>query len=133
MGAHGSDLLWINIFMFKSDRGHCESSVWRKYAQLVADVHRLGCTKQQNDRTAGRNSTYFGALTGNVGKVRGLRSKKGGRFIVVHKPDEGIQHAHIAIENPATLSKADRTELRILIRAEFTEKSEHQCPETTAN
>jgi len=136
MGALGSELIWQNVFMFRTEHNCCESLAWRKYAPSIADVHNLGCSKQRNDRAAGRNSTYFGALTGNAGNVRNLRSKNGGRFEILHAPDEGIHHVHITFQNVERLTKSDKTELKVLIRGQFAARSEHQCadiPDSSAH
>jgi hypothetical protein len=129
MGAHGADLIWDVVFMFKTDKKFRESVVWRKYAATLVEVHALGCNKQRADRTAGKNITYFGALTSNVGRIRKIRSKRGARFQVTHVPDEGIQHAEISYLHDSPLTKNDKAELKTGIRKEFSERSEHTCPE----
>lgn len=129
MGAPGGELVWDNVFMFKTDRNYCESVVWRHHAPALINVHNIGCEKQAADRAEGRTSTYFGALTGRVGRIREIRSKNGARFQVVHVPEEGVHHAHIAYLHDAPITKNDKAELKKGIRAEFAERSEHTCPE----
>lgn len=129
MGNTGGDLVWGNVFMFKTDNQFRESIVWRKYARTLADVHGLGCQKQTNDRAAGKKITYFGALTGNVGRIRAIRSKTGARFQVLHVPDEGIHHAEISYIQDRPLSKNDKAELKRGIKEEFRDRSEHSCPD----
>ena len=127
MGEFGGDLVWQNVFMFPTADGCCESFVWRKYAPTLADVHNLGCAKQAADRAKGKkDSTYTGALTGRVGEVRSIRGKNGARFSVEHKPKDGIHHVHVSF--PPTLTKPDKTELKTLIRAKFTDRAGHTCP-----
>lgn len=128
MRAADSDLVWHAVFMFKSDRGYCESLVWRKYAQALADVHELGCKKQASDRAAGKDCTYFGALTANIGGVRAIRSKNGARFFIEHRPEEGIYHVHICLKNGDSITKNDKSELKKAIRDHFSERSDHACP-----
>lgn len=129
MGSFQSDLVWDAVFMFRSDRGCAESLVWRKYAPTIEDVHALGCDKQSSDRNAGKNITYFGALSANVGTIRALRSLNGFRFYVEHEPVEGQHHLHIGYFDHQKLSKNDKTELRKLLRDRFSERSDHVCPE----
>jgi hypothetical protein len=129
MGEWGSDLIWHVVFMFKTERNYCESVVWRRYASTLADVHKLGCDKQRVDRADGKSSTYFGAITGNVGRIRGIRSKNGARFQIVHAPEEGIHHAHISYAGDVSPSKNDKAELKSKIRREFPDRSEHVCIE----
>lgn len=128
MGAANSDLIWPAIFMFKTERGYCESLVWRKYAEALADVHELGCIKQSNDRAAGKNCTYFGALTANVGGVRAIRSKNGAKLSVMHHPAEGIHHVHICLVQGDRITKNDKTELKKAVQDHFSERSDHTCP-----
>jgi hypothetical protein len=127
MGAPDKDLIWEYVFMFKTDHNFRESVVWRKYAPALADVHVLGCNKQEADRATGRMITYFGALTGNVGRIRAIRSKTGARFEVVHVPEEGIHHAEIGYLHDRPLTKNDKAELKRGIKEEFADRSEHAC------
>lgn len=90
MGGRGSELIWNYVFMFKTDRNYCESVVWRRYASALIDVHNIGCDKEAADRVQGKDSTYFGTLTGRVERIRAIRSKTGAHFLVVHAPEEGI-------------------------------------------
>src|SRR4051812_1244204 len=107
MGAADLDLIWMNIFMFKTDRNFRESVVWRKYAPDIQDVHSLGCTKEWADRRLGKDCTYFGALSGNVDRIRDVKSAKGARLEVVHVPSEGIHHAEIGYVRGHELTKND--------------------------
>jgi len=132
MKKPGGDLWWENVFMFKSDRSHAESVVWNRYAASLAEVHALGCYKQRQDRAAGKSkATYFGAIHANVGEIRGLRSKNGIRFDVVHEPKEGPHHAHIKYEfHNRAPTPNDKSELKVLLRKKFSNPpSGHMCPE----
>jgi len=128
MGSAGGELIWVNVFMFKTDRNFTESVVWRKYAPSIADAHALGCHKQKVDRDAGKNCTYFGALTGRVEEVRRIRSKTGARFQVLHVPVEGNYHAEISYLHDRDLTKNDKAELKGEIKKKFLARSEHTCP-----
>ena len=127
MGSGDADLIWHSVFMFRTERGFCESLVWRKYAQALAAVHELGCSKQWADRNAGKGCTYFGALTTNVGGLRDIRSKNGARFAITHKPDEGVHHAHICFVPSEEFTKNDKAELKKAIKDHFSERSDHVC------
>ena len=127
MGKIGGDLVWDNVFMFPSKGNYCESFIWRKYVITIAGVHSLGCDKEFRDKAKGKNSTYIGALTGRVSEVRKLKSKGGAKFKVAHIPFEGIFHVHISFENGPNLEKSDKTELKILIRDKFSDRSGHKC------
>jgi hypothetical protein len=129
MRSPSGDLIWVNVFMFKTDRNYRESVVWRKYAATIAEVHALGCTKQAGDREAGKKFTYFGALTGNVDEVRKIRSKTGARFQVLHVPDEGNHHAEISYLHDRELTKNDKAELKDAIKKKFLARAEHTCPQ----
>ena len=128
MGEPEGELIWGNVFMFKTDRDFKESVVWRKYAPLIIDVHKLGCEKQASDRRAGRtNATYIGALTANVGEVRNIRSAKGARFRILHEPDEGIHHAEISYDPNHSLTRNDKAELKMQIKSKFQTRDDHIC------
>jgi hypothetical protein len=121
------ELFWEGIFQFPSDAGRCESVVWRKYAKDIANVHEKGCEKQSSDRSHGKNkSTYFGAITGNVGDIRSIRSASGIYLTVEHVPDEGIFHAHVGF-SPGS-KKNDRSTLKVLLKAKFGPVEGHACP-----
>lgn len=126
MRREDNEIFWENVFQFPTNAGSTESVIWRKYAAAVADVHVLGCEKQKADRDKGRNqSTYFGSITGNVGEIRTIRSASGIGFTVVHVPDEGQFHVHVAF-TPGS-KKNDRTELKILLRSKFGALDAHAC------
>jgi hypothetical protein len=127
MRAEDEDLVWQSIFQFPSDQGQCESVVWRAKAVDIADVHALGCTKQVSDRTKGNlRSTYFGAVTGNVGEIRAIRSATGAFLTIVHVPSEGEAHAHVGF-SPGT-NKNDRSSLKVQLRSKFGPLEPHSCP-----
>jgi hypothetical protein len=111
------DIIWSNVFQFPSDGGQVESVVWRKYAAAIDDVHALGCNVQSTMREKGRSSTYIGAITGNVGAIRSLKSPNGVSFTVVHHPPEGQAHAHIGFT--AGSGKSDRNSLKVRLRSVF--------------
>jgi hypothetical protein len=126
MRREDAEIFWENVFQFPSAAGSCESLIWRKYAVAIADVHGLGCEKQKADRKKGRDqSTYFGAITGNVGDIKAIRSAGGIGFTIVHVPDEGIFHAHVAF-SPGS-KKNDRSELKVLLRSKFGRLESHKC------
>jgi hypothetical protein len=126
MRREDSDIFWENVFQFPTIAGGCESVIWRKYAETIADVHDLGCEKQAADRNKGRNqSTYFGAITGNVGEIKSIRSANGIGFTIVHVPEEGKFHAHVAF-SPGS-KKNDRAELKVLLKSKFSALEAHTC------
>jgi hypothetical protein len=119
------DLLWPLIFQFPSDQGRVESVVWRAKAIELGTVHGLGCEKQMSDRGKGKlTSTYFGAITGNVGEIRSIRSA-GASFTVIHVPEEGDEHAHVGFSPGAT--KSERNALKFLHREKFGPLEAHAC------
>jgi hypothetical protein len=128
MGFPDGNLVWDNVFMFKTERNFKESVVWRKYAPKICDVHVLGCVKQTADRANGKNCSYFGALTGNVDEIRRIRSKTGAYFEVIHVPVEGIHHAEIGYSHDRALTKNDKAELKSEIRRKFHDRADHRCP-----
>jgi hypothetical protein len=126
MRSQDNDLHWENVFQFPTVDGNVESVIWRKHAISIEDVHRHGCEKQKNDRAKGRSkSTYFGAITGNVGDIRSLQSSGGIRFVVNYVPKEGKAHAHIGF-SPGS-KKNDRNELKFVLRAKFGNLEPHAC------
>jgi len=103
MRSEDKDLIWPNILQFPSADGQVESVVWRRHAPQIEDVHKLGCEKQKNDRAKGRtSSTYFGAITGNVGDIKSVKSKSGISLTVVPAPYEGVHHAHLGFSAGST-------------------------------
>jgi hypothetical protein len=119
------NLQWPLIFQFPSDQGQVESVVWRAKAPDVESVHSFGCTKQASDRSKGRlKSTYFGAITGNVGEIRSLNSA-GASFTVTHVPSEGDEHAHVGFSAGAT--KGQRNALKVLLGSKFGSVEAHTC------
>ena len=126
MRAGDKSLFWENIFQFPSNAGRCESVIWRKYAADMPDVHALGCEKQVRDRNNGNDkSIYFGAITGNVGDIRSIRSANGIYLTAEHVPEEGIFHAHVGF-SPGS-KKNDRNTLKVLLRSKFGSVDEHTC------
>ena len=126
MRREDQDIFWENVFQFPTAAGGCESVIWRQYAVSISDVHGLGCEKQTADRNKGRNqSTYFGAITGNVGEIRAIRSASGIGFTIVHVPGDGVFHAHVAF-SPGS-KKNDRAELKVLLRSKFGALEAHAC------
>jgi hypothetical protein len=120
------DILWENVFQFPSKDGNLESVIWRKYAAAIDEVHGQGCTKQTSDRQKGNaRSTYFGAITGNAGSIREIRSAGGVFFTILHVPAEGSSHAHIGFSPNST--KIDRVELKVLLKREFGPLEPHAC------
>jgi hypothetical protein len=129
MGCPGGDLIWVNVFMFKTERSYRESVVWRRYAVDIAEVHALGCAKQVADRDAGKKDcAYFGALTGNVDELRSIKSKNGAGLQVLHVPAEGFHHAEISYLHDRELTKNDKAELKDGIKKKFLARADHRCP-----
>lgn len=121
-----NEIIWHNVFMFRTEDNFCESVVWRRYAASADDVNMFGCAKQHGDRAKGKlRSTYFGYITGNVAAIRSLKSAKGIHLAVIHAPEEGRHHAHITFQAGST--KNDRNELKYLLRTTFGELAPHTC------
>jgi hypothetical protein len=120
------DLFWENVFQFPTSGGLVESLIWRKYAAALSEVHVLGCVRQTSARADGKNSTYFGSITGNVGDIRSLKSANGISFTLDHIPTEGQEHAHIGF-TPGSL-KNDRNTLKVLLKGIFGALEPHTCP-----
>jgi hypothetical protein len=125
MRREDEDLIWKNIFQFPSDQGQVESVVWRAKVADIKEVHSRGCLKQAADRAKQRSSTYIGAITGNVGAIRALRSGTGKSLTVRHFPNEGDEHAHVGFSPDAT--KSDRNQLKFLLRSMFGPLEKHLC------
>jgi len=120
------NLIWPLIFQFPSNQGQVESVIWRAKTPQIGTVHSLGCAKQSSDRNKGKHrSTYFGAITGNVGEIRALKSA-GASFTVVHVPSEGKEHAHVGFSPGAT--KGERNALKVLLGSKFGPVATHTCP-----
>jgi hypothetical protein len=79
-----------------------------------------------SDRGKGKlASTYLGAITGNVGEIRSIRSASAS-FTVIHVPEEGDEHAHVGFSPGAT--KSERNALKFLLREKFGHLEAHACP-----
>jgi hypothetical protein len=126
MRPEDSDILWENVFQFPDSGGRTESVVWRKYASTIVEVHALGCIRQSWARDKGRNSTYFGAITGNAGEIRSLKSASGVSFTIEQVPSEGQEHAHIGFTSGS--EKNDRNSLKVLLQGKFGALEPHSCP-----
>ncbi len=128
------ELLWLEIFRFPSGRGGCESVVWFRYAKTMRVVHRLACDREKALLREGKSKKYLGALTGNVGQIRRVRSQNGHGFTVSHEPSEGPHHAHICYAPRAgstldSLTKNDKKELRYSLGKVFGGNLDrHTCP-----
>lgn len=127
------ELLWLEIFRFPSRRGSCESVVWFRYAKTMREVHRLACDREKALLREGKSRNYLGALTGNVGQIRRVRSRNGHGFTVSHEPSEGQHHAHICYVPTAgstldSLTKNDKKELRYSLGKVFGNLARHTCP-----
>jgi hypothetical protein len=128
MGTSNDDLRWDNVFMFERKYGRRDSLVWSKYAPTSADIHSLGCYRQWSDRAKQKSTTYFGAIVSAALVIRGLRSKNGARFLVVHARDEGIHHAEITFAPDPPPGKNDLSELKVLLREKaFGAVDQHSC------
>ena len=126
MRPDDNDILWNNVFQFPTSAGVTESLIWRKYAPTIVDVHSLGCSRQAAARAKGRNSNYFGAITGNAGDIRSLKSATGISFTIDHVPAEGMEHAHISFT--AGSEKNDRNSLKVMLQTKFSSVDTHLCP-----
>lgn len=118
-GDH-SGLTWDVVFEFP--KGECESTVWRKYAPERGDVHTIGREIEALIKRRNPHTSYTGFISANVGQVRSIRTARGHGFAVSHEPDEGLHHVEICF-SPADggLQKADRIELKLLLRQTFDE------------
>ena len=109
---------------FEFPGGEGESVVWRKHKPDEMGVHELGQIWESFKRQRRPDMRYVGFVTANVGVVRGLRTARGHGFTVVHEPSEGRHHAQIelapaAADGDGKLLKAEKTELRLLLRNVF--------------
>lgn len=135
--ADDAGLIWQRVFEFPGGVG--ESVVWRQYKPSVAEVHALGCDRQDLKRSQYPEKnppwTYIGAMTAQVQQLRAIETRRGHGFVVEHKPldddgsDQGIYHAEITYkvhpDNP--LNKNDKTELKELIQRVFGPLDTHVC------
>lgn len=72
----------------------------------------------------------MGCVTAKVEKIRQYKNQNDHGFIVVHEPDEGIQHAEIGYDKSDVqeFTKNDKSELRYALEKIFNRKSPHTCP-----
>jgi len=127
MRSEDKDLIWANVFQFPTEDGKVESVVWRRHAPAISDVHTHGCEKQASDRGKGKSrSTYVGAITGMVEDIKSCKSKSGSCFTVDPDPTQGIHHVHLGFSAGST--KADRSELKVILRSKFGALEPHSCP-----
>ncbi len=125
------EMIWHNVFQFSG--GEPESVVWSKYAPTADDVHRIGCERETNTRGRKPDIRYIGFISSTVGEVRGINTRAGHGFAVVHEPSEGIYHAHIyyrpggerAVDQ---LKKGEKNELKLARRGAFGNLISHSCP-----
>ena len=86
--ADDAGLIWQRVFEFPGGVG--ESVVWRQYKPSVAEVHALGCDRQDLKRSQYPEKnppwTYIGAMTAQVQQLRAIETRRGHGFVVEHKP-----------------------------------------------
>ena len=130
------EFVWHEIFQFPSDRGLAESVALRTVVPEDAEVHRLGCEKQDNDRERERakgrpGPTYRGCTDALAGRIRAQSSTRGHGFTVTHEPAEGDWHGHVTVVLAAgcgKLSKSDKDDVRELMGDVFGPLKPHACP-----
>lgn len=129
MYGEESDLIWENVFIFRSRDDYCESVVWRKYA-TPEEVHELGCAKAERDRIGNPDRPgkpdreYKGIYTGIVGEVRIIVCSGNIFFKVIHDPsnDQGNHHTHLKVvlpEGKTKLNKNDKPDLWLTLADVF--------------
>lgn len=124
------EMIWDNIFQFS--QGHPESIVWSKYAPSDDDVHHLGCERESRTRSRRPDTRYVGFISSTAGAVRGITTRAGHGFSVLHAPSEGIHHAEINYQ-PADgrrldeLKRSEKNELKLALRSVFGELIPHAC------
>lgn len=128
------EFVWHEIFQFTSDRGLAESVALRTVVPADADVHRLGCEKQDMDRERAKGRpgpTYRGCTDALAGGIRDQSSTRGHSFSVTHEPAEGDWHGHVTVllaAGCAKLSKSDKNDIRELMAEVFGPLKSHSCP-----
>ena len=120
---------FVELSVFEFPNGQAESVVWRKYAQDLAGVHRLGCERQKVKRATKPAWTYVGAITATVNRIRSIQTKAGHGFSVEHAPEDGEWHAHVSIRTSdgGSLNKAHKMDLREHLRGVFSGLEPHTC------
>lgn len=109
---------------------YVESLVWRKYKPTLAEVHALGCERQQVKRAVKPSWTYEGAITAEVGAIRAIRNQAGDGFALTHSPDEGQYHVHIGyslVEGQDRIRQR-RSDLKERLLKVFSPLEAHVCP-----
>jgi hypothetical protein len=127
MVGPANEFVWHEVFQFPSDRGLAESVALRTVVPDDADVHRLGCEKQDADRererAKGRSGpTYRGCTDALAGRIRSQFSTTKHGFSVTHEPAEGDWHGHVTVVLAAgcvKLSKSDKDDVRALMADVF--------------
>jgi len=107
-----------------------ESVIWRKHAPDDTDVHRYGCEWEASKRERRPNMRYVGFISVDAGAIRGIRTAKGHGFLVIHRPEEGVQHAGIEYDfAPGAQSpgRGEKTELKLILRNVFGSLQPHSC------
>lgn len=120
-------LIWENTFEFPSGNG--ESVNWAKYVPPPDAVHQLGCQRQRKKQETKPEHRYVGYVPARTGDVRGLQNARGHGFRVEHVPSQGRHHAeiHYAQAADAPLKKADKGELKALLKGVFGQLVPHTC------
>jgi hypothetical protein len=113
------EMIWEVVFQFP--RGESESVVWCEYMPTADDVHRLGCEREAMTRQRNPDMRYIGFISSMAGAVRGIKTRPGHGFSVVHAPAEGIHHAEVSFQSAAgtQLKRSERSELKLALRQVF--------------
>jgi len=120
-------LIWKQVFLFSNGP---ESLVWSKHAPKEEDVHRLGCKREAEKRTAKSHFRYSGYISAHVGDIRAIRTAAGHGFEVVHAPKEGTSHAEINyLLRPGIqkLKPAEKSDLKESLKKCFGDLVAHSC------
>jgi len=127
------DLILAEVFMFPKSKGVYagESVNWEKYCRDVNAIHALGCAWQKAKREKKPDMRYVGFSVAVVGDIRGIVTKRGHGFNVVHEPVEGIHHAEVSYAPSAELGvkfeSLEREELKLALRQKFGPLVPHSC------
>lgn len=126
-------LIWDVIFQFPTNKQtevpDGESLIWSKYAPNLQAVHAIGCARESLRKVLKPGIRYRGCLNAPAGIIRSVRNSRGHGFKIYHAPIEGIHHAEVNYL-PATgssLSKGDKSELKLMLRNVFSDLMEHSC------
>jgi hypothetical protein len=129
------DYILLDPFEFPTDRNRpeydrVESAVWRVVKKTDAEVHALGCAKESEDRSQGRDRAYRGFRSSTPRIIKAKPTGRGHTFTVIQFPKEGDWHLHIKVvlANGLTkLSPGDKSDVRALMDIAFSPIQPHAC------